>query len=218
MSTYILMKVLESAPGRYDRGIRILTLGRLDKAYDRLVSHIKDGQKVLDIGCGTGALALRAARKGATVKGIDINPQMLENARLKAVNEGLTQNLELVEMGAAEIGSEDPASYDAVMSGLCFSELTEDEITYTLHHVKRLLKPGGHLLVADEVRIRNILMRWLYWLGRFPLVIITYLVTQTATHAVRDLPEKVKESGFIIESTRSSTTQDFMELVAKKPE
>jgi hypothetical protein len=32
MSTYILMKVLESAPSRYDRGIRILTLGRLDKA------------------------------------------------------------------------------------------------------------------------------------------------------------------------------------------
>ena len=61
MSTYIFMKVLESTPCRYDRGIRILTLGRLDKAYDRLVSHIKNGQRVLDLGCGTGALILKAA-------------------------------------------------------------------------------------------------------------------------------------------------------------
>ncbi|HUW96689.1 MAG TPA: class I SAM-dependent methyltransferase, partial [Anaerolineae bacterium] len=39
MSTYVLMRILESAPSRYDRGLRILTLGRLDRAYDRLASH-----------------------------------------------------------------------------------------------------------------------------------------------------------------------------------
>jgi len=48
MSTYILMKILETAPGRYDKGIRILTLGRLGKAYDRLTSHIRKGQRALD--------------------------------------------------------------------------------------------------------------------------------------------------------------------------
>lgn len=81
MPTYVLMKVLESAPNRYDRGIRILTLGELDEAYDRLTSHIKPGQIVLDVGCGTGALTVRAAMRGARVKGIDVNPQMLEIAR-----------------------------------------------------------------------------------------------------------------------------------------
>ena len=65
MSTYILMKILESIPSRYDRGIYILTLGKLDKIYNRLTSYIKKGQKVLDLGCGTGALTLRAAQKGA---------------------------------------------------------------------------------------------------------------------------------------------------------
>jgi len=74
MSVYILMKILESAPSRYDRSIYILTLGKLDKIYDRLTSRIKKGQTILDLGCGTGALTLRAARKGAKVKGIDINP------------------------------------------------------------------------------------------------------------------------------------------------
>lgn len=218
MGTYILMKVLESAPSRYDRGIRILTLGRLDKTYDRLTSHIKNGQRVLDLGCGTGALTLRATRKGARVKGIDVNPQMLEIAREKAAQAGLTQNLELAEMGVAELGSEESETYDVVMSGLCFSELTEDEVTYTLKQVKKVLKPGGLLLVADEVRPRSIPMRLISWLARLPLVIITYLITQTTTSAVRDLPDKVRKAGLSVESISLSKMQDFMELVAKKPE
>ena len=64
MSTYVLMRILESSPRRYDLGIRLLTLGHLDRAYDRLVGRIERGQRVLDLGCGTGALTLRAARRG----------------------------------------------------------------------------------------------------------------------------------------------------------
>jgi ubiquinone/menaquinone biosynthesis C-methylase UbiE len=216
MSTYVFMKVLESAPSRYDRGIRILTMGRLDKTYDRLASHIESGQKVLDLGCGTGALTLRAARIGASVKGIDVNTQMLEITREKAVGAGLTENLELAEMGVAELGSEETESYDVVMSGLCFSELTEDEVVYTLKQVKRILRPEGLLLVADEVRPRSIAMRLISWLIRLPLVIITYLITQTTTSAVRDLPERIREAGFSIESISVSKMQSFIELVVKK--
>lgn len=51
-----------SAPSRYDRGIRLITLGGVNKAYERLASRINDGWKMLDIGCGTGAMTLRAAR------------------------------------------------------------------------------------------------------------------------------------------------------------
>jgi ubiquinone/menaquinone biosynthesis C-methylase UbiE len=218
MSTYVLMKVLESTPSRYDRGIRILKLGRLDKTYDRLASHVQNGQRVIDLGCGTGALTLRAAQKGARVKGIDVNPQMLEIARKKAVRAGLVQNLELDEMGVAELSGEESESYDVAMSGLCFSELTEDEVIYTLKQVKRILKPGGLLLVADEVRPRSMAMRLISWLVRLPLVIITYLITQTTTSAVRNLPDRIREAGLSIESISLSKMQDFMELVAKKCE
>jgi demethylmenaquinone methyltransferase/2-methoxy-6-polyprenyl-1,4-benzoquinol methylase len=218
MSTYVLMKILESASSRYDRGIRLLTLGRLDKVYDRLASYIKDGQRVLDIGCGTGALTFRAVQKGARVKGIDVNPQMLEIAQKRAVQAGFAQNVELVEMGVAELEAEEAESYDVVMSGLCFSELTEDELTYTLKEVVRVLKPEGLLLVADEARSGSALMMVLNWIMRLPLVIITYAITQTTTSAVKDLPDKVQTAGLSVKSIRLSKMQNFIELVAMRPE
>lgn len=216
MSTYILMKILESAPSRYDKGIRILTLGRLDEAYDRLTSHIKSGQKVLDIGCGTGALTLRAALKGANVKGIDINPQMLEIAKKHAAEVKDEQNVELCEMGVAELGGEEAESYDVVMSGLCFSELTENELIYTLEEVRRILKPDGLLLIADETRPESIPKKVLTWLIKFPLVIITYIITQTTSSAVKNLPVKIEGAGLFIESVRLNKMGDFIELVGRK--
>lgn len=217
MSTFILMKILESAPSRYDQGIYILTLGKLDKVYDRLTSHIKKGQTILDLGCGTGALTLRAAQKGAKVKGIDINAQMLEIAQKQVIKKNLLQNINLCEMGVAELETEKSDSYDMVMSGLCFSELSEDELIFTLKEVKRILKPGGFLHVADEVRPKNILKRILNGIVKFPLVIITYIITQTTIHSIENLPEKIKESGLLIESVRLNNMENFIEVVAKNP-
>jgi ubiquinone/menaquinone biosynthesis C-methylase UbiE len=213
-----LMKVLESAPSRYDAGIRLLTLGKVDEAYERLASHIKAEQRALDIGCGTGALALKAAQRGVQVKGIDINAQMLEIAQERVSKADLLQNIELCEMGIAELGNEESESYDVVMSGLCFSELTEDELTYTLREAKRILRPGGLLLVADEVVPRSMAKRVLNWLVRLPLVVITYAVTQTTTNAVERLPEQIVETGFLVESIKADGLGSFMELIGKKPE
>ena len=212
-----MMEILETAPGRYDKGIRILTLGRLGKAYDRLTSHIRKGQKILDLGCGTGALTIRAAQKAAKVKGIDINSQMLEIAQKRAADANLTQNVELCEMGVAELGGEESESYDIVMSGLCFSELTEDELLYTLREAKRILKPEGLLLIADEVRPKSISKMIFNWLIRIPLVTIAYLITQTTTKAVKNLPEKVEKAGLAIQSIKLSKIEDFIELVGRRP-
>lgn len=218
MSTYILMKILESAPSRYDAGIRLLTLGKLDKAYDRLTSLIKKGDRVLDLGCGTGALTLKAAQRGAKVRGIDINLQMLEIAQARAKEAHLTQNIEFMEMGVVELDKEETADFDVVMSGLCFSELTEDELTYTLKEVKRILRPGGLLLAADEVVPRKIFKKIMSLLFRAVLKMVVFIVTQTSTRAVDNLPEKVKKAGFNIVSAKLNRSENFLELIARSPE
>jgi ubiquinone/menaquinone biosynthesis C-methylase UbiE len=216
VSTYVLMRILESAPSRYDRGLRILTWGRLDRAYGRLASHVEEGWRVLDLGCGTGALTLRAAARGAWVKGIDVNPQMLEIARQRARAAGLMGRVDFCEMGVAELDGEQENSYEAVMSGLCFSELTGDEVSYALGQAQRLLKPGGLLLLADEVVPKSLTRRLLHTTLRIPLAILAYLWTQTTTHAVEDLPQRVEQAGFVVESVTVTNLESLMSLVARK--
>jgi len=218
MSTYILMKILEHTPSNYDRGIRLLTRGKLERSYDRLTSSIKKGDRVLDIGCGTGALTLRAAGQGARVKGIDINPRLLEIARARAETGHFDPAPEFSERGVAELGAERSESYDVVMSGLCFSELSQAEFNFTLKQIKRILKPGGLLLVADEVRPRQIWRKIILVPLRQLFKLIVYLTTGTTTRAINNLPVKIKDAGFEIISLKVNRGENFIELIAQKPE
>lgn len=217
MSTYVLMRILESSPRRYDFGIWLLTLGRVGRVYDQLITQVGRGQRVLDLGCGTGALTLRAARRGALVKSIDVNSRLLEIAAKRAQRAGMADRVELVEMGVAELDQEATASFDVVTSGLCLSELSRDELTYTLEQVARILKPGGLFLIADEIRPTSWLARGVRWLVRAPLATLTYLVTQQTTHALADLPGRLARAGLAVVSVRSRWFGGLSELVARRP-
>ena len=99
--SYVFMKVLESAPRRYDFGIRILSLGRIDRVRQEMAEWgASDGVRALDIGCGAGSLAIACARRGAQVTGIDISPLMLDIARQKVKQAGLEDSITLMEMHA----------------------------------------------------------------------------------------------------------------------
>jgi len=217
MSTYVLMRILESAPHRYDLGMRLLTLGAVGRAYDRLAARVGPGQRVIDLGCGTGALAFRLARRGARVKAIDPSAEMLAVAARNARALGLGDAVTLVEMGVAELDREPSDHYDVVSSGLCFSELGEDELRYTLEQAMRMLVPGGLLLVADEVAPRSVVARLVLGLLRAPLAAITWLVTQQTTHAVEDLTGHLAGAGFEIIAARRGGLGDFAEIVGRRP-
>ena len=216
MSTLLLMKLFEMSPDRYDKGIRLLTGGQLDSLYDRLIAHVKQGDRVLDLGCGTGALALRAAKKGAGVKAIDINPRMLDVARAKAKDAQLHQETEFVEMGVAELGSEGDHTYDVVMSGLCLSELTEQELDFAVNQVSRILKPKGLFLVIDETRPLSFLKKLLQGLFRPILKLAVFLISGTTTQALKNFPDKLERAGFRIVSCELNKSQNLLNLTARK--
>lgn len=214
----VLMRVLESAPGRYDWGIRLLTLGQAGAAYDRLVSHVESGWRMLDVGTGTGALALRAAARGAEVVALDVNADMLTIARRKAEGAGLADRVTWREMGVAELDALPDGAFDAVCSGLCFSELTPDERRYALEQAHRLLRPAGLLLLADEARPRTLGRRLVHLVLRIPLAALTWVLTGTTTRAVGDLPGLVEGVGFEIAQVCRGLLGSWIEVVARRGE
>ncbi|MCA9617654.1 MAG: class I SAM-dependent methyltransferase [Myxococcales bacterium] len=194
MSSYVYMKVLESTPLRYDRGIRLLSRGAIDGVYERLATlAAAPGRRVLDVGCGTGNLALACVAKGSLVVGIDGDAGMLEVARDKARDRA--DRLELVELNALQL--EDrfaEGSFDAAVSCLLFSELSPDERRYLLATLRRLVKPGGLVAVAEEVMPSSSGARAWWKLKRAPLVTLTWLLTQTTTHPVEELEASFHEA------------------------
>lgn len=197
MSTFVWMKVLESTPERYDRGIGLLSGGRIQNVYDRIAAlAAAPGKRILDIGCGTGGVSLACAARGAIVTGIDIDTGMLEVARSKPVP--AAGQVAFVELGAAEI--EDrfaPESFDAIVSCLAMSEISPDEGDYVLRTALSRLAPGGIVVIGDETLPEGALARWAYRLWRLSVVMLTYLRTQTTTRPIVDVKGRLCSAGFV---------------------
>ncbi|MHA1685743.1 MAG: corrinoid protein-associated methyltransferase CpaM [Candidatus Heimdallarchaeaceae archaeon] len=212
----IYMKFLESYAKRYDRGITLLTLGQIKKVYATILSYIQSGMKVLDVGCGTGSIPIEAAKKGAKVVGIDINPSMLEIAQKKAKAAGVENQIDFVEKGIAELDTEPTETYDLVISSFCFSELNMEEQKYAVENIIRILVKGGYFILADEIYPKKIYKRIFYWLIRFPLLVITFILTQQTTSPLKNIEQLLAEKKLYPKSIYENWLGSIKILIWKK--
>lgn len=106
---------------------------------------LQRGERFLDIGCGSGALAIPAARLGADVVAVDISPKMIERLETHAREEGL-DNLEGKVMDAYALELDDD-TFDAAGSVAGVSILPE--LGRALGEMVRVIKPGGRALVVN---------------------------------------------------------------------
>jgi ubiquinone/menaquinone biosynthesis C-methylase UbiE len=124
-----------------------------DKAKQPLIEQagIKPGSRVLDIGCGTGSMAINIKRTHpeTEVVGIDPDPSALSLSKRKARRAGLSIEF---DRGFADHMPYADASFDRVFSSFMFHHLAADEKTATLGEIRRVLKPGGSLHLLDFVR------------------------------------------------------------------
>jgi SAM-dependent methyltransferase len=124
-------------------GVIARTIARDAEAFaERL--DILPGAQVLDVACGTGNLAIPLARRGARVTGVDIAPNLLEQARWRAQAEGLEIGF---DEGDAEQLPYPDATFDAVvtMFGAMFAPRPE----LVVAECARVLRPGGLLAMAN---------------------------------------------------------------------
>ena len=196
--TVVFMKWLETRPKDYDRGIRLLTLGKLNHINEIIVrEYIRAGTCVLEIGCGTGTLTQMMAQRGAIVTGVDASAPMLAEAEKTIQDAKLEERVTLQHMDATLIEERfPPASFDVIVSTLMFSEIPVKSQRLVLAACKKLLKPNGRLVIADEVTPTKPVRRLLYTLVRLPLVLLTWLVTRTTTHSLREFDSMLAQIGF----------------------
>jgi ubiquinone/menaquinone biosynthesis C-methylase UbiE len=120
-----------------------LLKGRLVEA-----AQIASGQTVLDLGCGTGTLAVRVKQRHphARVVGLDIDPRALRRAAAKA--RGAPLRVDLTQASATALPYP-PASFERIVSSLVLHHLGREQKELALAEAWRVLKPGGRLCVAD---------------------------------------------------------------------
>lgn len=99
---------------------------------------------VVDLGCGTGSLAVLLAEAGHDVRGVDVSPRMIDVAREKAATAGVSVHL---EQGDAATPAYEPASCDVVMARHVLWALPDPDAV--LARWLRLLKPAGSLILIE---------------------------------------------------------------------
>ncbi len=121
-------------------------------------ARIQSNFKVLDLGCGTGALTLlvKKSQPSAEVTGIDIDLNVLNIAKQKAAQSDLQINF---DHGTAFSLPYPDRFFDRVVSSLVFHHLTRENKVLALKETLRVLKPNGQLHIADTGKPQNALMR-----------------------------------------------------------
>jgi demethylmenaquinone methyltransferase/2-methoxy-6-polyprenyl-1,4-benzoquinol methylase len=157
-----------AVPPHYDLVNCIVTIG-MDKRWRRLaaLACLADKpQRVLDVGCGTGDLAISIARlsgKGVEIVGLDYSPPMLARARQKAVKAGVNESVTFLHGEATHLPFPD-AHFDAVGISFAFRNLTYKNPLRDPHLVEvlRVLRPGGRYVIVESSQPGNGLIRALF--------------------------------------------------------
>ncbi len=179
----------------YDPFVNVLALGRRRRLRQQTLAlaTITAGATVVEIGCGTGdvtLLAARAAGPSGTVTGIDPAPEMVALARKKAQAAGLAAHF---QVGVAEQLPFADASIDVVFSSLMMHHLTDDLKQRAFYEVKRVLKPGGQVVIVDFARSDNLASKFF----------ASLLLHPTMRLGVQDLAPLLRAAGFTQLSTGS---------------
>jgi ubiquinone/menaquinone biosynthesis C-methylase UbiE len=192
-------------PRGYELFVNVMLLGQRARIWDGLValSGARPGDRVLDVGCGTGYFARRissAIEPGGTVVGIDPSPPMIAYASRHA-----PANCTFQGAGAERLPFEE-ASFDLVVSSLAVHHFPVDRRAEAVREMFRVLRPGGQVFIADFRPPGGPV------LGRIVGAFTAHAMADNNADEIRGL---IRDSGFTVTATGDTTLMHH--ISARRP-
>jgi ubiquinone/menaquinone biosynthesis C-methylase UbiE len=193
---------------RYDLLVWLVTLGRERVFRERVLrlARLEPGESVLDVGCGTGTLAIAA--KGhvgpiGTVYGIDASPEMIARAGKKARKAGVEV---VFKNGVAEALPFPDAQFNAVMTTVMLHHLPRKARQQCACEMRRVLKPGGRVLAVDfggAARERRSLLAHFHRHGHVNLRDIIAVLSEAGLNIVESGAVGISDLQFVLAAAPS---------------
>jgi ubiquinone/menaquinone biosynthesis C-methylase UbiE len=202
--------VLIRWPRRYDLLAAVVFAGRGRRVRAQIADamQLQRGQRVLDVGCGTGTLALALAQRvgiQGRVQGVDASEEMISAAQGKAARKKVAAHFAVATAQALPF---DDGYFDAVVTSLMIHHLPDSDRPAAAHELLRVLRPGGRLLIAEFQAPAGPTSR---------RVTAHHFGAAMATHDINDVLDLVAAAG-AVDVSRQATSVGWLGLVAgRKP-
>ena len=190
------MRILEKQPSKYDEAFERITRGASVQIIERVLELVQPDTKVLDIGCGTGRLAIAVAAKGANVTAVDRSRSMINHARQRAEESGLKEKITFKHGDIREIKLEQE-HYDIIVSTFMLSELPKPTQQTFFVKTHKMLKKDGVLILADETTPTELKKRLKFRFLRLFYILRVLIRLGRLTHPLHDLNDDIQKEGFI---------------------
>ena len=206
-----VQRMFSSIARYYDLNNTLLSLGLHHQWKRQAIGFVPlSNKRVLDVGAGTGDLALLVARRlgqGARILAADLNHPMLAVGARKILRTRLERQILCVQANANRISARD-GTFDAVTTGFCLRNV--GDLPAALREIARTLKPGGRLVCLEFSRPPARWLRRLYDWYSFSLLpwigtkvsgdttgVYQYLPASIRTFPDQDgLAEEMRKAGF----------------------
>jgi ubiquinone/menaquinone biosynthesis C-methylase UbiE len=198
-------------PASYDLLAWLIMRGRehifREKVLD--LAYLAPGESILDVGCGTGTLAIAAKRRvgpTGTVHGVDASPEMIARAGKKARKAGVEV---LFKTEVVEALPFPDAQFDVVLSTLMLHHLPRTARQECTCEMRRVLKPGGRVLAVDfgeAPRARKGLFAHFPRHGHVGLLDMIALLSEAGFNIAESGPMGIRDFQFVLATAPNSAS------------